>query len=131
MSGYGSRVYAILQSARNQELAVTSVHDVEALSANGNPHAVSILRRAGQALGLAVANVIQSNNPQMVLFACTEGLHRGLLVSSTRQAIENNILPRFLRFTGLHFYAVEKDFWARGAASIAAHGFLTEQALAN
>jgi len=120
---------AILQSAANHRLAVGSIHDVEALAANGNPHAVSILRCAGQALGIAVANIIQINNPEMVLFACTEGFHNGLFVTSIRQEIENNILPRLLSSTTLHFYRVQKDFWARGAASIAAHEFLIAQTL--
>jgi predicted NBD/HSP70 family sugar kinase len=118
---------AILQSAKKHQLAVRSIQDLEALAANGNPHAVGILRGAGHALGMAVANVIQINNPEMALFACTEGLHNGLFATITRQTIENNILPRFLSSTSLHFYPVQKDFWARGAASIAAQEFLIAQ----
>jgi predicted NBD/HSP70 family sugar kinase len=119
---------AMLRSAKKHQLAVASFHDLEQLAANGNPQAVTILRRAGHALGLAVANLIQINNPEMVLFACTEAFHNGLFVASIRQTIENNILSRFLPSTSLLFYSVEKDFWARGAASIAAHEFLIAQA---
>ncbi len=119
---------AILQSAKEHQLAVRSIQDLEALAANGNPHAVGILRSAGHALGMAAANVIQINNPEMVFFAFTEGRHNGLFATSTRQTIENNILPRFLSSTSLHFYTVPKDFWARGAASIAAQEFLIAKA---
>lgn len=119
---------AMLQSAEKHQLAARSIYDLESLAANGNPNASGILRRAGHALGLAVANFVQINNPAMVLFACTEGSHNGLFTTSARQTIENNIMSRFLPSTGLHFYAVQEDFWARGAASIAAHEFLIAQA---
>lgn len=119
---------AMMQSAKDHQLTVKSVLDLESLATNGNPNAISILRRAGQALGATVANIIQINNPEMVLFAYTEGLHNGIFATSTRQAIENNILPRFLSSTSIRFYQVKKDFWARGAASIAAYEFLCSKA---
>ena len=86
------------------------------------------MRKAGQGLGLAVASLVQINNPETVLFADLEGFGNGLFYTSTRQAIENNILPRFLRSTQIVFQPVEYSFLARGAASVAAQAYLIERA---
>jgi predicted NBD/HSP70 family sugar kinase len=90
--------------------------------------AIELLRHAGSALGIAVANSIQINNPELVLFADLVGFGNGVFTTSTRQAIENNIMPHLLSTTRLEFRSVEKDFMVRGAASIAAHQFLIERA---
>ena len=85
---------------------------------------MSILRNGGQALGLAVASLIQINNPQCVLFADVEGFGKGIFQATTRQVIENNILPRFLASTEIVFHQVERSFLARAAASVAAQQYL-------
>lgn len=115
---------AILSAAREQHLAVQTVADVEALAMNGNSSAIAILREAGHALGLAVASIIQINNPKVVVFADIVGFGNGLFSTATLQATENNILPRFLSSTRLLFHQVEQSFVTRGAASIAAHQYL-------
>ena len=119
---------AILARAKAARLPGTSVKDIEIMATKGNPHAIAILRTAGEALGLAVASVIQVNNPELVLFEDIAGFESGLFTVTTRQTIENNILPRFLSSTRLFFHHVEPSFLARGAASVAAHKFLFEQA---
>jgi predicted NBD/HSP70 family sugar kinase len=119
---------AIISAALAVQLPVKNVRDIESLAVKGNPHAIAILHNAGKALGMAVANVIQVNNPEVVFFADLAGFERGLFSTTTRQTIENNILPRFLSSTRLLFHHVEPGFVARGAASIAAREFLLEQA---
>jgi predicted NBD/HSP70 family sugar kinase/biotin operon repressor len=123
-----SGVTAMVDLARKQSLTADTLQDIERLASAGNPAATGILRNAGQTLGLAVSYLIQTNNPEAVVFAFTESIERGIFLTAVRQAIENNILPRFLRTTKLLFHRAEKSFWARGAASIAAHEFLREQA---
>ena len=120
---------SLLAKARAAQLPATSVKDIEVLATKGNRHAIAMLRSAGEALGLAVANVIQVNNPELVLFEDIAGFDSGLFTVTTRQTIENNILPRFLSSTRLLFHHVEPSFLARGAASVAAHKFLLEQAV--
>jgi predicted NBD/HSP70 family sugar kinase len=114
---------AMVKLAQQCSLKVTSVRDLERLAAGGNAHATEILRRAGQAAGLAVSYIIQTNNPEMVLFAFTEDIAGGLFLTTIRQTVENNVLPRFLPVTQLLFQKVTESFWAKGAASIAAHDF--------
>ncbi|TCK69687.1 putative NBD/HSP70 family sugar kinase [Acidipila rosea] len=120
---------AMIEAAKADHLPVTRVREIEALAANGNASAIAILRSAGNALGFAVASLIQINNPELILFEDMEGIGSGLFSTTVRQAIENNILPRFLSSTRLLFHQVERNVLARGAASIAAHQYLLERAV--
>jgi predicted NBD/HSP70 family sugar kinase len=115
---------AMLATAQEAGLACESMHDLEALAAVGNAEAMAILRKGGQALGLAVASLIQINNPECVLFADVEGFGKGIFQATTRQVIENNILPRFLASTEIIFHQVKRSFLARAAASVAAQQYL-------
>ncbi len=119
---------ALLRRAAELHLPATEIGQLEGLAAKGVIKAIELLRHAGSALGIAVANSIQINNPELVLFADLVGFGNGVFTTSARQAIENNIMPHLLSTTRLEFRSVEKDFMVRGAASIAAHQFLIERA---
>jgi predicted NBD/HSP70 family sugar kinase len=119
---------ALLRRAGELDLKVQAIGELEALAAKGVGKAIELLRHAGSALGIAVANCIQMNNPELVLFADLVGFGNGIFTTSARQAIENNIMPHLLSTTRLEFRSVENDFMVRGAASIAAHQFLIERA---
>jgi predicted NBD/HSP70 family sugar kinase len=119
---------ALLRRAAELDLKVNAIGELEALAAQGEPKAIELLSHAGSALGLAVANSIQMNNPELVLFADLVGFGDGVFTASARQAIESNIMPHLLSTTRLEFKSVEMDFLVRGAASIAAHQFLIERA---
>ncbi|MFE0757044.1 ROK family protein [Inquilinus sp. NPDC058860] len=114
---------AILAQARG--LGVSTMAEVEALAAQGHADAIAILHRAGAALGLAIAHVIQVNDPEFVLIVDVEGAMGPLFRTVTRQAIEANVLPRLAASTTIRFHHATRALWARGAASIAAHRFLT------
>ncbi|MGO4725685.1 MULTISPECIES: ROK family protein [unclassified Inquilinus] len=116
---------AILAQARERGLAATTTAGIEALAAQGNTDAIQILHRAGGALGLAIAHVIQINNPEFVLVVDVDGALGPLFRTVTQQAIEANVLPRLAASTQIRFHQATRDLWARGAASIAAHKFLT------
>jgi predicted NBD/HSP70 family sugar kinase len=118
----------LLQRAAELGLKAENVGQLEAIAAKGGAQAIELLRQAGVMLGVVVANVIQINNPELVLIADVVGFGNGLFITSTRQAIENNILPHLVATTRLEFCSVEKDFLARSAASIAAHQFLIDRA---
>lgn len=115
---------AMQRKAREVGLACDNVRDLEAFAAVGNAQAMDILRTGAKALGLAVASLIQINNPECVLLADVEGFGKGIFQTTTRQVIENNILPRFLASTEIVFHQVEQNFLARAAASIAAQRYL-------
>jgi predicted NBD/HSP70 family sugar kinase len=119
---------ALLRRAAELDLKVQAIGELEAMAAKGVAKAIELLRHAGSALGIAVANSIQMNNPELVLFADLVGFGNGIFTTSARQAVENNIMPHLLSTTRLEFRSVENDFMVRGAASIAAHQFLIERA---
>ena len=119
---------ALLRRAAALGLHVEAIGELEAVAAAGEAKAIDLLRHAGSALGVAVANFIQVNNPELVLFADLVGFGNGIFITSARQAIERNIMPHLLRTTRLEFRSMEQDFMVRGAASIAAHQFLIERA---
>lgn len=117
---------SIREKARTAGLNVEHLGELERLAADGHPVAADLLREAGEALGLAIAALVQINNPETVLVADLEGFGNGLFYTATRQSIENNILPRLLPSTQILFQPVAYDFLALGAASVAAQRFFEE-----
>lgn len=117
---------ALRAKARAAGLDVEEPDELERLAADGHPVAVELLRAAGEALGLAIAALVQINNPERVIVADFEGFGNGLFYTATRQSIENNILPRLLPSTQILFQPVAYDFLAMGAASVAALRFFDD-----
>lgn len=117
-------VKAIKEMSRAEGIECTSLSGIEDLASTGDAAAIRILHRAGSALGLAIANLIQMNDPGMILITHVEGSFDGLFGTVVYQAIETNVLPRYAGQTPIRIKRVDGDVWARGAASIAAHNFL-------
>ncbi len=114
---------AMLDAARAAGLAACGPGELEAAAAGGDAAAASILLRAGGALGLAIAHLIQIIGPAAVVVADVEG-EAGLLHRAILDAVRANALPEMLAATAIRFEAVERDVWARGAASLAIRAFL-------
>lgn len=117
---------AITEAVRAEGLTCESLDDLEDLAANGNTSAIRILHRAGSALGLALAHIIQLNDPEQILVTHQEHSFNGLLGTVMRQTVEANILPGQTEQTTIRILHVGQDVWARGAAAIAAHRFLID-----
>jgi predicted NBD/HSP70 family sugar kinase len=116
---------ALREAAAEAGIPVAGMHELEELAVQGNPTAARLLRHAGNALGTAVASLVHVTNPQCVLFTDMEGFENGVFRTATRQAIENNILPRFLGSTQIIFSDADLSLLPRSAASIAALEYLT------
>ena len=93
---------------------------LEQLAAQGNLGAVELLHRAGSALGLMIAQMVQIMDPQHVLVARQGGELTGLFGRAMRQAAEGNILPQLAPRPEIMTCDVMADSWAFGAASVAA-----------
>ncbi|MFS2225811.1 ROK family protein [Pantoea sp. B65] len=115
---------ALKEQARNQQLNIATLPELERLAINGSTAALDIVHRAGNALGLAIANLIQINDPETVLIAHQPGAFDGLLSTVVRQALESHVLPGFAGKTPLIPFALADNSWAQAAASVAAHRFL-------
>ncbi|WP_437615405.1 ROK family protein [Erwinia sp. V71] len=116
---------AIKEQARQQQLAASSLPELERLAQNGSHAALDIVHRAGHALGLALAHLIQINDPETVLIAHQPDAFDGLFRTVVRQALESHVLPGFAGKTPLIPFALADNSWAQAAASVAAHRFLT------
>lgn len=117
-------VNAIMEMAREENLVITSLAQLERLAASGSAAAIRILHRAGSALGLSIAYLIQMIDPGLILIAWQEETPGGLLGTVMQQAIESNVLPGFAGLTPVRTLPINQDTWVRAAASIAAHRFL-------
>ncbi|MDB5563065.1 MAG: family transcriptional regulator [Hyphomicrobiales bacterium] len=116
--------HAVVAAAREAGLAATTPQQIEDLAKTGNPSAIRILHRAGHALGLAISHLIQLNNPERIVIASVNGTLGSLFRTVTGQAIDAYVLPQLGSMSDIRFDDVNEIFWARGAAAIAAHGYL-------
>lgn len=116
--------HALRHAAKSAGLPVRNMRGLEELALQGNATAARLLRTAGNWLGLVVASLVHLNNPQCVLFTDLEGFENGVFRTATRQAIENNVLPRFLSSTQISFNDAGPQLLPRSAASIAAFEYL-------
>jgi predicted NBD/HSP70 family sugar kinase len=93
---------------------------LDAEAARGQRWAIDILHHAGSALGLAVAQIVQSLDPERIVVALTDGPVDGLFARVLRQTVEANIMPDGSRRLELTTMRLEQQAWAIGAASVAA-----------
>lgn len=116
-----------LAAIRSQARAAGLPEDIaalERLAAAGEAEAIALLHRAGSALGLAAAQLIQLIDPERVILVHRHGALDGLYGRVARTAIEINVLPRIAGEIGIEFRGVSSDHWARGAAAVAARRYL-------
>lgn len=124
-----SSLMAIRSSARAAGLPA-GIEALERLAAEGSGEAIAILHRAGSALGLAIAQLIQFIDPERIIVTHLHGALDGLYGTVARAAIETNVLPRLAGETRIQFSRVTSDVWARGAAGVAIDRFLANPVLA-
>lgn len=115
---------AMLDAAQALGIEATTLNEIEAIAASGSSAAIRLLHEAGSALGLAVSQVIQITDPQMVVVTHREEHFDGLFATVMRQTIEANVLPRLSGITPIKTRRVADEDWAIGAASVATHSFL-------
>ncbi|MGV3490168.1 MAG: ROK family transcriptional regulator [Devosia sp.] len=120
-----SSARAVVNSSAEAGVECTSISELEALAERGNQSAIGIIHKAGSMLGLALSHVVQMNNPELVLVVLLDGELDGLMHRVTKQTLDACIMPRFARHTEIQFEKVSTDFWARGAAAVAAERFLS------
>ncbi|MEG3131799.1 ROK family transcriptional regulator [Pantoea cypripedii] len=115
---------AIRENMREKALDAATLAELENLAVKGSSAAIAILHRAGNALGLAIANIIQMNDPELIVIAHHPGAFDGLLKTVVMQAIDANVLPSIMGKTPISTIVLSDESWARAAASVAAYRFL-------
>ncbi|MZI93051.1 ROK family protein [Vibrio sp. CAIM 722] len=115
---------AIREQAQQEQLSAVTIPELEALAATGHSPAVRILHRAGNALGLAMANIIQINDPERVLLAHPEHYFEGLFATIVKQSMMANVLPNIADKIEIKPFVITPQSWPYAAASVAIYQFL-------
>lgn len=97
-----------------------SLAALDAAANRGERAAIDILHNAGAALGLAIAQILQSLDPERIVVGMADGPVAGLFARVVRQTVEANVMPDDSRRLELTITRLENSAWAIGAASIAA-----------
>ncbi|RUT25223.1 transcriptional regulator [Asaia sp. W19] len=114
---------AILGAARRAGLP-DEIGRVVEMAGDGQPEALSILHRAGTALGLALSQVIQFVDPSRIVVRLDPNLVESVFARALRQAVEAHVLRRDSYQTELVLGSLHPRDFATGAASLAAQHFL-------
>ncbi|GAN54031.1 ROK family transcriptional regulator [Tanticharoenia sakaeratensis] len=118
-----SSLQAIRGAARQAGLT-SDIDELAAMTADGHPEALAILHRAGAALGIALAQLVQMFDPSQVLVILDPALKDSVFGRVLRQEMETHVLRRAGVQTTLTLRGLEDDSFAKGAASLAAQKFL-------
>ncbi|AQS87537.1 ROK family protein [Neoasaia chiangmaiensis NBRC 101099] len=118
-----SSLQAIRGAARQVGLT-TDIAELVALTANGHPEALAILHRAGTALGIALAQLVQMFDPSQVVVILDPALKESVFGRVLRQEMETHVLRRAGVQTALTLRGAEANSFATGAAGLAAQHYL-------
>jgi len=84
----------------------------------GDNRLTELFRRAGELLGVAIANAINMLNPPRLVIS-GDGLRAGeMLRAPLMAAVEANVMPTLREATEIVFHPWGDEMWARGAAAI-------------
>jgi predicted NBD/HSP70 family sugar kinase len=114
---------ALIQSAQSMALrselpAIDNPQALVDLAESGEATAQQILAQAGEKLGIALANLINLFNPELIIIS-GEGTRAGeLLFQAMRRAIHQNTIPGLVKDSTIHIEPWGDAAWARGAASL-------------
>lgn len=114
---------AILGAARRAGLG-EDIESLVAVAAEGHPEALSILHRAGAALGIALAQTVQMLDPGRIVVMLDPPLVESVFARALRQEMEAHVLRRAGEETEVLVRPLHPDDFASGAASLAAQHFL-------
>ncbi|MBW4021791.1 MAG: ROK family transcriptional regulator [Proteobacteria bacterium] len=91
---------------------------VVAAAQAGNPRIIAILREAGEALGMALANLVALFAPRLVVLAGEAIGTGGVLLDALREAVTASLPPSHSPMPDLAVHRWSEDSWARGAAAL-------------
>jgi predicted NBD/HSP70 family sugar kinase len=97
---------------------VETVEELVQLANEGDPEAIRIFTRAGDALAQALANLINVLSPELIIIS-GEGVRAGdLLFEPMYAMIDKYIMPGLVEDTEIRIDLWDDDAWARGAAGL-------------
>lgn len=98
--------------------APKDIDELVGFARSGNTAAQAILARAGEVLGMGIANLINLLNPELIIVS-GEGVRAGdLLFDPMRAAVMANVMPGLAGDTQIIIEPWDDYAWARGAAGL-------------
>lgn len=123
-----ARDAAIFEPAANLDDPVAVHHMVEGLMARageGDETARALVSRAGQRLGVAIANIVNIFNPPLVIISGERaGYADSVFFESLREALGKFQLIAELQQPRLEVHRWDDEVWARGAAALVLEAFI-------
>lgn len=108
----------LIRRAAEQGLAVANAEALAQCAQAGNSSAIAILRQAGEALGKAIATLVNVLHPQLIIIS-GEGIRYGeFLLQPAREALNASVMPALAEELLIHVEPLGDDAWARGAATL-------------
>ena len=101
---------------------IVSMDELLARARSGDPGAKDVFARAGEVLGIAVANLINVLSPELIIIS-GEGVRADdLLFEPMRASISEHVMSDLAEDTQIQIDAWDDDAWARGAAGLVLRG---------
>lgn len=91
---------------------------VAAAAEAGEPRILALLQRAGEALGFAIANLVQLFAPRMVVLAGEAISSTPVLLDALRDRLASLLPAAYRPLPDLVVHRWSEDSWARGAAAL-------------
>ncbi|RPI32900.1 MAG: ROK family transcriptional regulator [Chloroflexota bacterium] len=109
---------ALLNAAAAAGAQVGTIEALVDLAKSGDPEAKKIFCRAGEILGLGIANLVNLLNPRKIIIS-GEGTRAGnLLFGPMAESVQRNVMPGLSYDTSIQVDPWGDDVWARGAATL-------------
>jgi predicted NBD/HSP70 family sugar kinase len=116
----------------DDQQAVQDALDVLARKADsGDRDAAAVFGRAGHVLGIALANVVNLFDPELVIISGQRTAHPPrIFVESMRKSMADNVLTADAGLPPIKLHPWSDDLWARGAAALVLEEFMPKISVA-
>ena len=108
----------ILRAAVGAGLHATTIAEVRVAAHAGDGRAVGAFQRAGQLLGVGLANLINVLDPELIVVTGEGAVAGDVLFEPMRQAIHAHRFDGLGEHTRYVIEPADDEIWARGAASL-------------
>ncbi len=119
-------VRATLARAADAGLQIDRPADLGRLATAGDEAASRLLADIGDAIGLALSHLVNLFDPELLILTGSGAAIGGPLKGAIEASLAHHVFPTLPRLPELIVKREQRDMWARGAASLAAHAFFEE-----
>lgn len=97
----------------------------------GDPEAVAIFERAGEILGIALANAVNVFDPPVIIISGQRAGHPAkIFIEALKRSLRRHVLAAEAGVPPIEIHPWADDIWARGAAALVLEQFMPKNSLA-